>query len=213
MLLIEVSKELAKPLSRHVYSKCRPNINLQPDLLWNAEIAQIGSNACVVAQEQYTHYILVFCGLNKDDFAQFPLLFTDRLWREAVAICQQANLYDRSILSTHLKQIFDSQSYRLNPEPLEEGKLLKVIEKLERRFLYDKEPLPMDGKSAFEYTFPINTRKPKSQQQDDRPSAAEALGNYCLNLVGDSIENQPTKPDPVIATTDNIVKVNFSQHR
>ena len=211
MMLIEVSKELAKPLARHV--KPTPPIDSKnhPDLFWRAELVQIGVDTCVVAQEQFTQYILVLCGLDRESFERFPQFIGERIWREATAICKQAELYDTPTLSKHLKTVIDEQQYRMNPEPLEEGKLLSVIEKLERRFVHDRKPLPVDGKSAFEFGFAINSRRPKVEQLDDKPTAAEAFGNLCLNLVENLMRGELDQIEACMPAADNIVRIDFSQ--
>lgn len=211
MMLIEVSRELAKPLARHV-KPVAPLVSKSPlDLLWRAEMVQIGVDTCVVAQEQYTDYILVLCGLAGKDFERFPQLIGERLWREAAAICRQAELYDTPTLIKHLKSVIDEQQYRMNPEPVEEGKLLNVIEKLERQFVYDRKPLPRDGKSAFEFGFAINSRKPKLDQLDEKPTAAEAFGNLCLNLLEIQMQVEPEKIEASKPAADNIVRIDFSK--
>lgn len=206
---IDLSKDLAKPLAKHL----NPAKEIQPDLWWRAEVAQIGTHICVVAEEQYSHYILVLCGLGKDDFANFPQLFCDRLWREVAVICKLSGLYDRETLAKHLLAICGEQRYHLDPEPQEEGRLLSVMEKLERRFLYERQPLPTDGKSAFEFGFEINSRKPKTDRENDKPSAAEALGNYCLNLIEEQLAAEQELIRASVPGPDNIVRVDFLRQR
>lgn len=214
MMLMDVSRELAKPLAKHIQpAKASDQRSLHPDFLWRAEVVQIGVDICVVAQEQFTNYILVLCGLTKVEFENFPRFFAERIWREASAICKQAELYDAPTLSQYLKILFDDQQYRLDPEPLEEGRLLSVMEKLERRFIYDRKPLPTDGKSAFEFGFEINSRRPKTEQRDDKPCAAEMFGNLCLNLIEMQIKAEEEKNKANMPAADNIVRVDFSRQR
>ena len=225
MILVNVSRELAKPLGQHVRPARIPELKrLQPDLLWRAEVAQIGADTCVVAEELYTGYLLVFCGLSRQDFAHFPEVFGDRLLREATAICKLAELYDSPTLVRHLKILLYEQQYVLNPEPLEEGRLVTVLETLEYQFLYDRQPLPTDSRAAFEFGYSLNTRRPKNGRQQDppgyQPSALEALGNLCLNLMEPHIEAEQEliqtglpAADNILPDTDNIVRVDFVQQR
>lgn len=213
MMMIEVSRELAKPLARHVKPALPADSKLHPDFHWQAEVAQIGVDVCLVAQEQNTNYILVICGLTREDFERFPQMFGDRLRREATAICRQAELYDTPTLSKHLKTIIDDQQFRLNPEPVVEGKLINVMEKLERRFVHDRKPLPVNGKSAFEFGFLINSRRPKIGHEEDKPTAAEALGNLCLNLVEIQIKAELDEIEASMPAADNIVRIDFSQRK
>lgn len=216
MIRFELSKTLAKPLSAHL----RPPQEGAVDLIWRADAALIGSDLCVVAQEQYSQYIMVFCGLRSEDFANFPQLFCDRFWREAAAICKQAGLHDTITLAKQLQAMGKEQCYQLDREPLEEGKLTKTIEKLERRLLYDRLPLPTDGKAAFEFSFAINSKKSASQQQAGQPSAAEVFGDLCLNLIDAALEakgaqqtEDPVAHANVVSIQNNIVTVDFARQR
>ena len=209
MIEIALSKALAKPLAKHL----KPTQIWEPDLYWRADVALIGSEICIVAQEQYSQYVMVLCGLSGDDFRSFPQLFRERFCREAAAICKQAGLYDNRTLTTELMALCEEQHYHLDPEPIEEGRITSVLEKLERMFLYEQKPLPTDGRSAFEFTFPINSRHPKTGPDGQQPSAAEAIGNLCLNLIEDRFANAQTKTSAVLSTVDNIVQVDFARQR
>lgn len=209
MMHFNLTKELAKPLSKHL----KPARLLQPDLIWRGDIALIGSDLCVVMQEQHSQYIMVMCGLRNEDFTHFPILFRDRFWREAAAICKQGNVYDTQVLAKYLNQLCEKQYYQLDPEPLEEGKLTKVMEKLERRFLYDRLPLPVDGRAAFEFSFQINSKQAKIEQGKGKLSPAEMLGNICLNLIEIRMEEEKKAADPVLFEEDNIVRVDFARRR
>ena len=205
MIQIKVSKTLAKPLSKHL----KPLITQQPDLLWRADVIMVGADTCIVLQEQYTQYLMVICGLDKADFSEFPDFFRERFCREMMAICKQANLYDDRTLLQHLSALCAEPSIALDPDPLEEGPISNTFERLERRFLHDHEPLPTDGRSAFKFSFPLNTQRPK-QAADNIPVAAENLGNLCLNLIEEQLENTAPK---IISEQDNIVRVDFARHR
>ncbi|WP_317930495.1 hypothetical protein [Halioxenophilus sp. WMMB6] len=210
MILFNLPKELVKPLHRHIV---RAPVH-EADLVWRCHAALIGTDTCIVAQEQYSQYIMVFCGVTTEQFANFPQYFTDRFWREAAAICKQADLYDSATLRQQLQAIASEQVYRLDPEPLEEGKLIKVMEKLERRFLYDREPLPVDGRAAFTYSYDINSRQPTLDKAQGKPTAAEAFGDICLNLIDLRIDADREKVKAaVVASEDNIITVDFGRNR
>lgn len=215
MIQLDISTALAKPLAKHL----RLAPSQDTDLYWRADLAVVGTEPCVVAEEQQTGYVIVLCGLDREDFARFPDLFRDRLWREVAAICKQANLYDNGMLAKYLPALCEQQYYRHDPEPIEEGRILKVIEQLERRFLYDRESLPYDGRSAFEFSFAINNKKSRTDTDTNRPSAAESLGDFCLNWMearidaGEGIEPEAETSAAVTSVRDNIVSVDFSQRR
>ena len=206
MMRILVTRELAKALGRHV----KPARTGEADLLWRADLKIIGMEPCVVLQEQQTQYILLLCGLSGEDFARFPQLLQDRFWRELASICQQAGLYDKATLIESLQALSEEQFYHLDPEPPEEGKIISVMEKLERRVLHDDLPLPTDGKAAFDFGFLINTRLSKQAAQNGDSNPAEGLGNLCLNLIEMRQEAEKVQ-SLVVSVDDNVVSVDFSR--
>lgn len=213
MFQVLTSKTLIKPLAKLV----KPAKITQAAFSWRAELALIGDQACVVVEELYSHYIMVFCGIDNQDFAHFQDLFSDRFCREMSAICAQANLYDSTTLFKLILPMTQPQHYQLDPEPLEEGKIIKTIEKLERQFLYEKRALPINGKAAFEFTFAMNNRTAKSADAVNKRSPAQVIGDYCLNLVEEKMRNspQPTESkNPLVSERrDNIIQVDFGGNR
>ncbi|MCG8317340.1 MAG: hypothetical protein MI976_29330 [Pseudomonadales bacterium] len=207
MIQFLVTKDLAKALGNHL----KPAKHLAPDLCWRGDIVQIGTQLCVVMQEQHSQYIMVFCGLSKTDFANFPLLFKDRFWRQAAALCKQLELFEVPVLTKHLSQMCEEQTFALDPEPIEEGRLMKAMEKLERRFLYERQPLPIEGKDAFEFGFHFNSRKPGPDE--NQSDANEALISICINFIEKGIEDERKANDPVLSVSDNLVCVDFSRWR
>jgi len=210
MMQLYLSNALAKPLGKHL----KPAKRLQPDLVWRADIAQIGAHVCVVAQEQHSQYVMVLCGLGESDFQRFPELFQERFWHELAAICKQAGIYDTGTLVAQLSELADEQHYQLDPEPLEEGRLTRTLEKLERGVLYENQPLPLDGRAAFEFSYAINARQSKEDRTNGNSSPAETLGNICLNLIENAMERERQKPlESITSVEDNIIKVDFSRSR
>lgn len=207
MIQIDISTTLAKPLARHLKPAKVTNANF----VWRAEMAMIGPEVCVVAQERYTQYVLVMCGLTKPEFAQFPHLFCDRFLREAMALCKQAKIYDNKTLNHKLSVLCASPHIQLDPEPVEDGKILTVTETLERQFLYEEQPLPTTGRAAFEFGFKLNNRKVKPGA-NAKFNAAQSMVNLCLNLLADIPDPQPAIPE-IVATEENIVRVDFARNR
>ncbi|WP_221794521.1 hypothetical protein [Oceanobacter mangrovi] len=211
MIRCDVSTMLAKPLARHI----RSGAPTSPDLYWRADLVVIGTEPCVVAEEIQTGYVMVFCCLDERDFGRFPQLFRDRFWRELAAICKHTGAYDSQTLASGFQALFADQYYHHDPYPIEEGRVLKASEKLERHFLYKQQPLPADGRSAFEFGFAFNSRQGRNK---DAPTALEMMGNHCLNWLEQYLEENPAvaEPDLPVAVTsieDNIVTVDFGRSR
>ena len=58
---------------------------------WFIHRVTLERRKCVLAMEEQTRIVMLLCGLTKPDFAQFPTLFADRLWRTIVAVCEVPN--------------------------------------------------------------------------------------------------------------------------
>ncbi|MEE2729663.1 MAG: hypothetical protein VYA55_02520 [Pseudomonadota bacterium] len=212
MMQFFVSRELAKGLGPHV----KPDQNLEPSLLWRADVAQIGVDTCVVAQEVYSKYVMVFCGLQGEGFRQFPELFRERFWREATALCLQGTNFEQDTLIGSLSSICDRQHYQLDPIPREEDRIMRVTEKLERLFLHEKQPLPLDGKAAFKFGIQVNGHPREREGRVSAPSPMELLRGACLDLVEQVLEQKQhvaRVSSAVISEVDNVVTVDFGRKR
>jgi hypothetical protein len=209
MIQFFLTKDLAKPLGKHL----KPARLQAADLIWKADIAMIGTHPCVVAHEQQSNYIMVMCGLTTAGFSHFPDYFAERFWREALAICTQVTRHERPVLEKHLKALCQQQHFQLDPQPIEEGKISKTLEKLERLFLHEKEPLPESAREAFAFGVRINTRPQRSQYPEPSLSPMDILGNICIALIEERIAAEKQAMNPVITCEGNIVRVNFAANR
>lgn len=208
MIRIDISKPLAKPLAAHI----GPAKQGLPSLAWRADVAMIGAQPCVVAEEQFSRYVMVLCDLGKEDFLRFPELFRERFCSELAAICGQADLHNKQTLFVELNRLCEPQHFQLDPEPLEEGRISKTIDRLERRLVLDKQPLPVDGRAAFEFTFPINAGRKGRDKGNEAPNAAEILGNLCLKMIERQLESR--QPEALIVSeVENVVRVDFARQR
>tara|TARA_B100000287_G_scaffold413218_1_gene444492 strand:- start:1191 stop:1805 length:615 start_codon:yes stop_codon:yes gene_type:complete len=204
MMQIDLTKTLTKVLFQHI----KPARHPQPDLHWRTESALIGSDFCVAAQEVNTGYLMVMCGLDKHDIRYFPEYFARRMSSEIIIMCRNIGLPDNKPLREYISRMALQQFYCMDPEVVSGGPLLKILEKLERRFLHEKQPLPVEADAALEFTFPLNCSIPRDES---KPSAAQALAERCRILVGEQMKLEANKS--VISTEDNIVRVDFSQAR
>lgn len=81
---IHCSKALAVDLKSHLVDA---PTNLRA-MQWYGHRVQVLRRKCVILMELQSRYAMVFTGLTKPDFQRFPELVRDRLWREALSICQ-----------------------------------------------------------------------------------------------------------------------------
>lgn len=207
MLHLYLSKALAKPMGIHIQGRA-PETAL---LLWKADIAQIGDQICVVANELQSNYLMVLCGLESMDFSEFPERFAERLWREASAICARERRYERALLDRHLQNLFARQYYQLDPQPPEFGRIGRTMEKLERLVLHEGQTLPSTDKEAFEFGIRINSLRSRSAIEAGLPSPLDTFGNICMGLASESIKQEQARSNPVISEIDNVIRVDFGR--
>lgn len=84
MLQLHCTKALAQDLQSHLVEVPVEAGAMQ----WYAHRTTLMRRKCVVAMEAQSRYAMLFTGLTKADFRQFPQLFRDRLVVEALSICQ-----------------------------------------------------------------------------------------------------------------------------
>lgn len=85
MMQFQLSRTLAKDLLMHVQA----SMDLSPSALqWYGHSMVIDQRKCVIMMEAQSRYAMVFCGMEKRDFEDFPGLFQQRLLREVSIIAQ-----------------------------------------------------------------------------------------------------------------------------
>ncbi len=210
MMQFKLSRQLTKLLAKHM----KPAKNISALFTWHAVFTTIGDNQCIIVRDANTGYVMIFCGMSEADFNHFKSLFRDRFWREASALIPNMSKQDRLIFNQHMTQICANQHYHFDPRTEDEGPLTAVIEKLERRVIIDNKPLPMDGKSAFEFTLPINSRVSKSKAEST--SALDKFRMVCAAASKDMAREATRVEDassPILSRVDNIVTVKFGKNR
>lgn len=85
MLQFYLSKTLAGDLHNHL---AEPQAALPGAMQWYGHRVTVQRRKCVLMMELQSRYCIVFAGLTKPDFENFTELFVERVWREAVSICQ-----------------------------------------------------------------------------------------------------------------------------
>ncbi len=66
----------------------QPTGSLEAGQHWFVHRVNIERRKCVLAMDEQTRFVLVFCGMTKPYFMKFPGVFADRLWRTIVAVCE-----------------------------------------------------------------------------------------------------------------------------
>jgi hypothetical protein len=85
MLQLNLSKNLEKDMAAHLQPVAVAALHPQQ---WYLQKITVLRRKCIVAMEEKSRYAMVFCGLTRAEFTNFPELFRERLWRESMAVCQ-----------------------------------------------------------------------------------------------------------------------------
>lgn len=112
MLHFHLSKNLEKDFAPHIAPNAIAALHPQH---WYLQKINVLRRKCVLAIEEKSRYAMVFCGLTKNEFAHFPEIFQERLWRESMSICQMeddANARSDLVLSTSQLQTYEIGSDR-----------------------------------------------------------------------------------------------------
>lgn len=210
MIKFNISKSLSDALSSHL----EPEQNCTPKLIWNAELITVGADFCVVAQEHYSEYVMIFCGLDRRDFLHFPAIFQDRFWREVAVLCPEISREERFAFANHLLRMTDEQYYQMEPSTANQHKMLLIAEHLEYLSIVEGKPLPLDSQSAFEYALLFN------DVEDSEPgeilTPVELFQEMCKHFVDEfRYHERLNKGDypQIVARENNVIRVDFRQQR
>lgn len=208
MIKFNISKSLSDALSNHF----EPTENRTPNLIWNAELITIGSELCIVTQEHYSEYVMIFCGLKRRDFLHFPAIFQDRFWREVAVLCPEIDREERYAFANHLLQMTDDQYYQMEPSTANQNKILEIAEHMEYVSIVEGKSLPVDGQAAFEYALKFNDNEDDEFSETLTP--VELFRDMCKHFVEEFRFNERMRQgrySNVISREENIIRVDFKQ--
>ncbi len=214
MIQFHLSKDLAIDLA------IQPQASTDTDpgaMHWYAHRVTISRRKCVIAMEQQSRYAMVFCGLTKQDFVQFPSLFQERLWREVCVITQLEEplpAADVELLPDLALSLCAEQHYQPGHDRSVTSHINQVKEHLEAAVLYDGYPLPVDDDDALQFGIQTNQMLRKCKGDKDYFVPLQVFGDFWLGLLqhlngehssSDQAHTENAQPLPA-----NVISVDFN---
>lgn len=108
MLQFHLSKILSNDMKTHITD---PYEIIPGVMQWYGHRVTVMHRKCVLMMEYKSRYCIVFAGLTKPDFTNFPELFRGRLWREVVSIRELDNLQSENLVSL-VNRLTEQQQYQ-----------------------------------------------------------------------------------------------------
>ncbi len=182
-------------------------IEINPGAMqWYGHRVTVMRRKCVLMMEFKSRYCMVFAGLTKPDFENFPGLFVDRLWREAVSICQLDDMQSEHLAAlVHI--VAEQQHYQLGSDRSVQAHMRQAADDLDYMVNYRVGRLPEAGEEAFGCGVKINEMLRKCKGDKDYFVPLEEFRDFWLGMLefSDTKQEQDNHNLP-----DNVVP--FRQH-
>lgn len=170
-------------------------------MVWFAHEVILNNQKCVIAMEWRSGYVMVFCGLTRQDFNNFEMLFTQRLWREACVITQlEAPLpeEDIAIITGLALELSQQQYFYVQANCSVQNQINQVNVLLHQWVQEEGNALPIGDDAALHFGLAANEmlRSRKDNPHSDVP--IEVYRNFWLGFVlhvqGKYAQDRPVQP-------------------
>ena len=214
MLQIHLSQSLAKELESHLQDA----MEAEPTALqWFAHKVTVARRKCLVMMEYQSRYAMVFCGLTKKEFDNFPDLLQERMWREVNIISQLDDSLtedDFAILSDLTLDLAATQYYQKGTDRSVMSHISQVVEDLRVSVEYDGFELPTNTNEAIHFGLGVNDILRKRKGDKDYFVPLEVYTGFWLGLV-DVVKSKmgtgQTAKAAVTHSEDNVIHVDFGK--
>lgn len=148
MIQFYLSKAAAQDLN-HLVEPAMP-INYQA-MQWYVHRVTVARRKCIVAMELQSRYALVFCGLTKKEFADFPQLFTYWFSLHTLA-CMADKVGDDELMEQHVLEVAAGlaagQTYQVGSDRSVNAHIRQVVDLLRHQVEEGGYPLPVEQRDA-----------------------------------------------------------------
>lgn len=214
MLQIHLSQSLAKELESHL----QETIAAEPTALqWYAHKVVVDRRKCLVMMEYQSRYAMVFCGLTKKEFDNFPDMLQERIWREVNIISQLDESLtedDFAILSDLTLDLTATQYYQRGSDRSVMSHISQVVDDLRSSVEDDGFELPTNSNEAIHFGLGVNDMFRKRKGDKDYFVPLEVYTGFWLGLVevvksktGDAAKAKAA----IIHSEDNVIHVDFGK--
>jgi len=162
----------------HLEEKSEPDFQA---LQWYAHRVTIAQRKCVITMERQSRYAIVFCGLTKSDFENFPQIFQERLWREVISITQPED-DDLPIISNLVLDMTGKHHYQPGSDRSVMAHINQVVEHLEIIINHHDAPLPTNDSDAFAFGIQANETPRKRKIDKDYFYPIEVFKDLWLGM-------------------------------
>jgi hypothetical protein len=177
MLQIDASKACAADLKEHLSEVPFDFRAMQ----WYAHRVTVLRRKCLILMEARSRYAMVLTGLVKADFTQFPERFHDRLWREAVSLCQLEQSE-----SDKLRVLVDWLCEEIRICPGSDRSVQAHINEIARELKYlagEIGYLPEDEQGEFAFGLRVNQVLRKTREETEYFYPLEVFRDFWLGMV------------------------------
>ena len=170
-------------------------------MVWFAHEVTLNNQKCVIAMEWRSGYVMVFCGLTRQDFNNFEMLFTQRLWREACVITQlEAPLpeEDIAIITGLALELSQQQYFYVQANCSVQNQINQVNVLLHQWVQEEGNALPVGDDAALHFGLAANEML-RSRKDNPRSGVPiEVYRNFWLGFVlhvqGKYAQDRPVQP-------------------
>ncbi len=198
MLQFHLSKDLASDMKVHLAS---PQAINPASLQWYGHRVTIMRRKCVLMMELQSRYCMIFTGMTKPDFERFPERFIERLWHEAVSICQLDD--ERSeMLAELVFSVAEDQHYQVGYDLSVQSHIRQMVEEIKSYVHHYAGRLPASDEEMFALGVNVNERIRKRKGDKDYFVPLKVFRDFWLGML--ALAPQDEVPD-VGELPDNVV--------
>jgi len=187
-LQLQISKALSTDLKSHPIEASTDLHAMQ----WYGHRVQVLRRKCVILMELQSRYAMVFTGLTKPDFARFPELVRERLWREALSICQLDD--EQSARLAGLVNVISQPVQIMTGSDRSVQAHLKEVAWHLDWMANEVGALPADSGEEFSFGLRVNQMPRKSKGEKEYFYPLEVLRDFWLGLLA----HDKPRPDNVV---------------
>lgn len=214
MLQIHLSQSVAKELEGHLQEPMEP----EPTALqWFAHKVVVARRKCLILMEYQSRYAMVFCGLTKKQFDNFPDILQERIWREVNIISQLDESLtedDFAILSDLTLDLTATQYYQRGSDRSVMSHISQVVEDLKASVEEDGFELPTTSNEAIHFGLGVNDMLRKRKSDKDYFVPLEVYTGFWLGLVDvvkSKMGDASAAKSAITHSEDNVIHVDFGK--
>ncbi len=204
MIKINLTKTFAKDLNLEEIE----DIDVPVSMTWYAHRITIARRKCIIVMEENTRYVMIFCGMTKLEFKDFPRIFFERLVVEATMIVADFDKKKSQAFFEFLEKICAKQVFQVAINRSVQSHINQVSQDLKMDVEWKGNELPVDVEGAISFGLLMNQLLRKRKGDKDYFVPLESFQLLCMNLWLKELESI-YGPLPKESETNNVIEVDF----